>query len=73
MSCARIRELRENHRPRASRSGNLFNRHVPHIERDGPDGQKVEVIKMPRISSISDKKGEREVALALAPEDWAVS
>jgi len=28
---------------------------------------------MPRISSISDKKGEREVALALAPEDGAVS
>lgn len=51
---------------------NLFNRYILHIEHYGPNGQKVEVIKMRWISSISYKDGDGEVALAFAPGDCAV-
>lgn len=47
---------------------NLFNRYIRHIEHYGPNGQKIEVIKMRWISSISYKDGDGEVALAFAPE-----
>lgn len=47
---------------------NLFNRYIRHIEHYGPNGQKVEVIKMRWITSIGYKDGDGEVALAFAPE-----
>lgn len=47
---------------------NLFNRYIRHIEHYGPNGQKIEVIKMRWITSISYKDGDGEVALAFAPE-----
>nr|WP_031942569.1 replication initiation protein [Paracoccus marcusii]AGL12894.1 replication protein [Paracoccus marcusii] len=47
---------------------NLFNRYIRHIEHYGPNGQKVEVIKMRWITSIGYKEGDGEVALAFAPE-----
>ena len=52
---------------------NLFNRYIRHIEHYGPNGQKIEVIKMRWISSISYKDGDGEVALAFArvmSESW---
>lgn len=47
---------------------NLFNRYIRHIEHYGPNGQKIEVIKMRWISSIRYKDGEGEVSIAFAPE-----
>lgn len=47
---------------------NLFNRYIRHIEHYGPNGQKVEVVKMRWISSIRYKDGEGEVSIAFAPE-----
>ncbi len=47
---------------------NLFNRYIRHIEHYGPNGQKVEVIKMRWITSIGYKDGDGEIALAFAPE-----
>nr|WP_015061581.1 replication initiation protein [Paracoccus marcusii]AFJ97308.1 Rep [Paracoccus marcusii] len=47
---------------------NLFNRYIRHIEHYGPNGQKVEIIKMRWITSIGYKDGDGEVALAFAPE-----
>jgi plasmid replication initiation protein len=46
----------------------LFNRYIRHIEHYGPNGQKVEVVKMRWISSIRYKDGEGEVSIAFAPE-----
>lgn len=47
---------------------NLFNRYIRHIEHYGPNGQKIEVVKMRWISSIRYKDGEGEVSIAFAPE-----
>jgi len=46
----------------------LYNRSIRHIEHYGPNGQKVEVIKMRWISSIRYKDGEGEVSISFAPE-----
>lgn len=47
---------------------NLYNRSIRHIEHYGPNGQKIEVVKMRWISSIRYKDGEGEISLAFAPE-----
>lgn len=47
---------------------NLYNRSIRHIEHYGPNGQKIEVVKMRWISSIRYKEGEGEVSIAFAPE-----
>lgn len=46
----------------------LYNRSIRHIEYYGPNGQKIEVVKMRWISSIRYKEGEGEVSIAFAPE-----
>lgn len=46
----------------------LYNRSIRHIEHYGPNGKKVEVVKMRWISSIRYKDGEGEISLAFAPE-----
>nr|CRY94298.1 hypothetical protein [uncultured prokaryote] len=46
----------------------LYNRSIRHIEHYGPNGQKIEVVKMRWISSIRYKEGEGEVSIAFAPE-----
>lgn len=46
----------------------LYNRSIRHIEHYGPNGQKIEVVKMRWISSIRYKDGEGEVSIAFAPE-----
>ena len=46
----------------------LYNRSIRHIEHYGPNGQKIEVVKMRWISSIRYKDGEGEISIAFAPE-----
>jgi plasmid replication initiation protein len=46
----------------------LYNRSIRHIEHYGPNGQKVEVVKMRWISSIRYKDGEGEASISFAPE-----
>ena len=47
---------------------NLYNRSIRHLEYYGKNGQKVEVVKMRWITSISYKDNEGEVALSFNPE-----
>jgi plasmid replication initiation protein len=47
---------------------NLYNRSIRHLEYYGKNGQKVEVVKMRWITSISYKDHEGEVALSFNPE-----
>jgi len=47
---------------------NLYNRSIRHLEYYGKNGQKVEVVKMRWITSISYKDHEGEVALSFNPQ-----
>lgn len=46
----------------------LFRRYITHIEHYGPNGSKVEVVKMRWVTSILYKEGEGEIGLSFAPE-----
>lgn len=46
----------------------LFRRYITHIEHYGPNGSKVEVVRMRWVSSIRYKDGEGEIGISFAPE-----
>ena len=46
----------------------MFRRYITHIEHYGPNGSKVEVVKMRWVTSILYKEGEGEIGLSFAPE-----